>query len=204
VRLHRRRPPGPCQGGGLHPDRERYRDRPVPLVRLRVQPGLAHHGDDRADPAGLAQAPSTGRRPGQAEPRTLAVPGPSRRRPHGPRRPPQTPEDSRRLALGRGDQSGMAAYPRPADPAWAALSRPRNPRKPPGPVEPRHPARQPGPCHTRTLKSRPSTAILRPSATASNPREQSGLARQNPISERIVVHASNRVSRSTGRGASRL
>ena len=35
-----------------------------------------------------------------AEPKTLALPGPARRREAGPRRPPTAPEDPRQLALG--------------------------------------------------------------------------------------------------------
>ena len=45
-----------CPGRGLDPHRQADRDRPVPLPRLHVQPGVADRGDDGADPARLAQA----------------------------------------------------------------------------------------------------------------------------------------------------
>ena len=62
---YRRRPPRARPGRGLDPHREGDRDRPVPLPRLQVQPGLAHRGHDGADPARLAQALRPRRRPGQ-------------------------------------------------------------------------------------------------------------------------------------------
>jgi hypothetical protein len=37
----------------------------------------------------------------RAEPKTPALPDTARRRPHGPQRPPATPEDLRHLAVGR-------------------------------------------------------------------------------------------------------
>ena len=61
----------------------------------------------------LAQADRPGRRSGQSRAEDAALPRPERRRPPGPRRPPQTLEDRRELAMGRGDHPGLAADQRP-------------------------------------------------------------------------------------------
>ena len=53
-----------------------------------LQPGVADRGDDRADPARLAQAPRPRRRPGQGRAQDAALPRPERRRPPGARRAP--------------------------------------------------------------------------------------------------------------------
>jgi hypothetical protein len=51
--------------------------------------------------ATLAPAARPRRRPGQGRTQDAALPGPPRRRPPVPRRPPTAPQDLRHLALGR-------------------------------------------------------------------------------------------------------
>ena len=61
ARLYRRRPPGPCTGGGLRPHRQRHRHRPLPQPGVRAEPGLACRRADRRPPCwpGCATSPWT-------------------------------------------------------------------------------------------------------------------------------------------------
>ena len=134
--------------------RERHRDRPLPVARVRDQPGLDDRRDDRADLAVLAQADRPGRRSRHSRAQDAALPRPERRRPPGPRRTPQTLEDRRELAMGRGDHPGLATDHRPLRPRLTCANLSLRPVEThPGPVEPRGTGRQPEDCHARTVKS---------------------------------------------------
>ena len=86
----------------------------------------------------LAQADRPGRRSGHSRAEDTALPRPERRRPPGPRRTPQTLEDRRELAMGRGDHPGLAADHRPPRPRLTCANLSLRPVEThPGPVEPR-------------------------------------------------------------------
>jgi hypothetical protein len=166
-RLHRRRPPGPRPGRGLHPHRQGHRHRPLPQPLLRAQPGLAGRRPDRRRPAGLAAAARPGRASRQSRAQDPALPPPAHRRPPDHQQPPQAPQDRRYLALGTSDHHRLGTDHSPAaGPLTSSGTRPGDQERTQGPVEP-HPARQPGRRHTPALKSR-STTRRRPSQ-ASDP-----------------------------------
>ena len=132
------------------PRRGRWRS---PRWAGRDQPGLDDRRDDRAGPAVLAQADRAGRRPGRGRAQDAALPRPERCRPPGPRRTPQTLEDPRQLAMGRGDHPGLAADHRPPRPRLTCTNPSLQPAEPIRDLwNPAAPARQPEDCHAQTVE----------------------------------------------------
>jgi len=138
-------------------------------LRLPGQHRVAYCGHDRLDPAGLAQVPGPGRRPGQSRTKTLGyqvLPAAARLVRGGGKRHLKSRPPGRGPGRSRPPGSASTRYRMYADqhnPSLRARKEHPRARRTPG-----DPARQPGYCHTRTANPdpRPATHVgqCRPSA----------------------------------------
>ena len=148
-------------------------------MHLRGQRGLADRGDDRADPARLAQAAGPGRRPGQRRAQDAALPGAARRRPAPPPRTAPPPQNPGHLAMGRSDHHRVAADRRaPASPLTSPKSSLQPKEGVPGPWHPRPPGPPAGPPSYPAAKIHARNAPQGHPASAINSGERSGLGRR--------------------------